>query len=161
MLSAIAAMGRGRVVGLHNRMPWKLPAEMKYFRETTTGHTVIMGRRTLESMNGALKNRRNVVLTRNRSYTAENCIVVHSTEEALAAAAGEDEAFVIGGPEIYALFLPMLDKLYLTHIDHEFEGDAWFPEFDEKEWRVVSRKPGVTDERNPYRYEFVVYERVR
>lgn len=159
-ISLIWAMDRRRLIGRNNGMPWRLPAEQAYFRTVTSGHAILMGRKTYDSLSKKpLPKRHNIVLTRERGFTAEGCTVVHTVEEALRIAERET-VFVIGGSEVYALFLPVADRLYITEIDHEFEGDTYFPEFDLAEWRLVSREPGLTDEKNPYRYEFLVYERV-
>ncbi|WP_127580254.1 dihydrofolate reductase [Paenibacillus koleovorans] len=159
-LSLIWAMDRNRLIGRDNGMPWRLPAEQAYFRRVTTGHTIVMGRKTFESIRSKpLPNRHNVILTRDRSFHApEGCTVIHSLEEGLRLAE-QETVFVIGGSEVYGLFLPYADRLYVTHIDHAFEGDAHFPPYDESAWKEVAREPGLTDEKNPYAYVFSVYER--
>lgn len=159
-ISMIFAMDRNRVIGIDNKLPWRLPADMAYFRKATMGHTVLMGRKTYESIGKPLDGRRNVIVTTNRDFQAEGCLVVHSVEEAMSLADGdENEVFVIGGAEIYRLVLPFADRLHVTEIDHEFAGDAFFPEIDDRIWEPVSVEQGVTDEKNPYSYRFVVYER--
>lgn len=160
MISFIFAMDRKRAIGLHNKLPWHLPADLKYFKKVTMGHPVIMGRKTYESIGKPLPGRENVVLTRDQDYRPEGCVVLHKPVEA-AERYKDGEAFVIGGAEIFRLFLPLADKMYVTLIDHEFAADTFFPEIDETAWRIVSREPGVTDEKNPYVYEFLVYGRVR
>lgn len=160
MISLIWAMDINRVIGRNNRLPWRLPADLAYFKRLTTGHTVVMGRKTYESIGRPLPNRHNVIVTRNPAFKADGCTIVHSLEEAWRAA-GEDEVFVIGGAGLFAHALPAADKLYLTQIHHAFEGDVFFPEIPYDEWRLVSREPGVKDDRNPYDYEFLVYERVK
>lgn len=163
MITFVVAMDRNRGIGLHNKLPWHLPADLKFFKETTVGHSILMGRKTYEAIGRPLPNRTNVVLTRDPSFHPEGVVVVHSVEEALEKYAGKDaeELMVIGGAEIFRQLLPAADKLILTHIDHVFEADTFFPEVREEEWAAVSRKPGVTDEKNPYAFEFVVYERVK
>ncbi|MGO0059494.1 dihydrofolate reductase [Brevibacillus fluminis] len=159
-LSMIVAFDKNRVIGKDNDIPWKLPRDQVYFREVTMGHPIIMGRKNHESIGRPLPGRRNIVLTRDKSYEATGCEIVHTAQEALALVGGEQEAFVIGGEEIYRLFLPLADKLYITTIDHEFEGDTHFPAYDPEAWKEVSAVEGVTDEENPYAYVFRVYERV-
>jgi dihydrofolate reductase len=162
MISMIWAMDRNRLIGKNNAMPWRLPGESAYFRKTTMGHPILMGRKTFESLGSKpLKGRENIVLTRDSSYEAEGCTMVRGFEEALERGRGEEEFFVIGGSEVYTRFLPYADRLYVTRIDHEFEGDAYFPSYDEAEWRLVSQENGVTDERNPYTFAFYIYDRIR
>lgn len=159
-ISLLLAMDRNNGIGLGNKMPWRLPADLAYFKALTLGHTIVMGRRTFESVGSKpLPGRRNVVLTRDSSFRAEGCETAHSLEEALQRYAGEEELFIVGGGEIYAKSMPYADKLYITVIDHEFEVDTHFPQVNEAEWRIASEKPGVRDERNPYDYVFRVYER--
>jgi dihydrofolate reductase len=161
MITFILAMDRNRAIGVNNKLPWRLPADLKFFKETTTGHAVLMGRRTYESIGKPLPNRTNVVLTRDPDYRAEGVRVFHSPEEAVREFDGEKELFVIGGAEIFKQLLPYADKLIVTHIDHEFAADTFFTQVHAEDWKVVSRVPGTTDEKNPYSYEFVTYERVR
>ena len=159
-LSAIVVMAHNGVIGDKGGLPWRLPADLRHFRETTMGHAVVMGRRTWESIGRPLAGRRNLVLTRDPAFCPPlGCEAVRSVDELFARLDDEGEAFVIGGAQIYRLLLPWTKRLYITRIDHEFEGDAYFPDVDWSRWRLVSQRPGVTDERNPYRYEFLVYER--
>lgn len=160
MISFIVAMDRNRAIGLNNKLPWHLPGDLKFFKKTTMGHAVLMGRKTYESIGKPLPGRHNVVLTRDPNFKPEGVTVVHSAEEASRLFDG-DEVYVIGGAEVFKLLLPWADRLIVTHIDHEFEADTFFPELREDEWREVSREPGPTDEKNPYPYQFVVYDRVR
>lgn len=161
MISFLVAMDENRVIGLNNDMPWHLPADLAYFKKMTTGHTIVMGRKTYESIGRALPNRKNVILTRDQKFTAENCIVIHSIDEALAIMDNNDEEyFVIGGTEIFQQFFPYADRLYITQINEKFEGDTYFPPFDSKEWKVVSREQGIKNEKNPYDYEFLIYEKI-
>lgn len=159
-ISMVAAMARNRIIGSGNRIPWRLPADMAHFRRTTMGHSILMGRKTFESIGKALDGRRNIVLTSNRQYKAEGCDIVHSVEEALERY-GNEELYVIGGAEIYRLFMPYADKLFMTEIDQDFEGDASFPEIDLEEWAVTGCREGEMDEKNKYPHRFVVYERRR
>lgn len=159
-LSLIVAMGRNRVIGNNNRLPWHLPEDLAYFKRVTSGHTVLMGRKTFESIGRPLPNRRNVVITRDPTYRASGCDVVHSLREAVDRHR-DDEIFVIGGAEIYRQALPLADKLYVTYIDEDFEGDRYFPELEPLEWKLVSEVPGTGNDDNPYSYTFRVYERKR
>jgi dihydrofolate reductase len=152
------------VIGKHNDLPWYLPDDSKYFMLTTKGHHVILGRKNYDSLPEKfrpLPNRTNIVVTRQLSFTAPGCIVVHSLDRALdiARTNSEQEAFIIGGAEIYKLGLPHADRLYLTEIDAEIQGDTFFPEVDKGEWHEVSRKHHPSDERHPYAFDFAVYEK--
>lgn len=157
-ITMIAAMARNRTIGIDNKLPWRIPDDMAFFKRTTTGTTVVMGRKTLQSFGGPLKNRRNVVLTRTADFQVEGCEVVHSVEEALETLRGED-LMVIGGEQIYRLFLPYADRLLLTEIEEEFDGDTHFPAFSSDEWEMAERIKGVRDERNPYDYYYTTYTR--
>ena len=159
IISLIAAMGKNRVIGKDNSLIWKLPADMEYFREKTTGKPVVMGRKTFESIGRPLPNRKNIIITRDENYKAEGCVVVHSVDEALKAAEDAEEVMVIGGSQIYKEFFPRANKMYLTFIDEEFEGDTFFPEWDKEEWKEVSREEHDKDEKNSYNYVFVEFER--
>jgi dihydrofolate reductase len=160
-LSLIAAMARNRVIGLHNRLPWRLPADMKRFRELTTGHAIIMGRKTFDSLARPLPNRTNIVVTRDRAFRPDGATVAHSVEEAVARAGTDREIFVIGGEQIYRQTLPVADRLYLTLVDSEFEGDAWFPEYEPEEWKEISSEHLPPDDSNRPGMRFVTLERVR
>ncbi|MFS0722305.1 dihydrofolate reductase [Paenibacillus sp. 1P07SE] len=157
-ITMIAAMARNRTIGRDNDLPWRIPDDMAYFKRMTTGTTVVMGRKTLESFGGPLKNRRNVVLTRSDDFRQEGCEIVHSVEETLERFRGED-LMIIGGEQIYRLFLPYADRLLLTEIEEDFDGDARFPEFDSKQWEQSQRVKGVRDEKNPYDYYYTTYIR--
>lgn len=161
-VAMIAAMDRNRVIGFRDTIPWRLPAEQQYFKRITMGHTVLSGRINYEAMKRPLPGRTNVVLTRDPQFESEGCEVVRSVAEALARYGGKQNTplFVIGGEQIYRLFLPYASTLYLTVIDDEFEGDTYFPEWASTEWTEISREPGVTDERNPHSYTYYVYRRV-
>lgn len=159
-IAFILAMDQNRIIGLNNDLPWRLPADLAYVKKTTMGHTILMGRKTYESIGRPLPGRRNVIFTRNTDFSAAGCEVVHTLEEALEKYAME-RLFVIGGAEIYRLFLPVVDRMYITEIHHEFVGDTYFPEVDHSEWKEVSRERGVRDEKNLYDYDFVVYDRIR
>lgn len=162
-IAIIAALDRNRVIGRGGELPWRIAEDLKRFKSLTMGHPVIMGRRTYESIvaisGKPLPGRANIVITRTAGYSAPSCRVVHTFEEALAAAAGAGEAFVIGGAEIYAIALPHARQLHLTEIDAEFEGDAFFPEFDRGAWRELSRETRHVPGAAGFRYDFVLYER--
>ena len=160
-LTLIAAVARNGIIGKDNALPWHLPADLRHFKALTTGHTVIMGRKTWESLPEKfrpLPGRRNIVVTRNAGYGAPGASVVTSLPDAMAAAAGS-EAFVIGGAELYAAALPHADRLELTEIDADYAGDTWFPLRDPNEWRESAREAHA-DPAGPG-YAFVSYERIR
>ena len=161
IVSAILAMSKNRVIGKDNQIPWHLSADLKYFKRTTLNHHIIMGRKTFLSIGKPLPKRTNIVLTRNPFFVASHVLVVSSIEEALNIAEenGEEEVFIIGGGEIYRQSMPYWDKVYLTRVDIEVEGDVFFPELDNKEWRLLSDEPHEADEKNVYKYSFQVYER--
>jgi dihydrofolate reductase len=161
ILSLIAAMARNRVIGIDNKLPWHLPADLQHFKATTLGKPMIMGRKTWESLPGLLPGRPHIVVSRDPGYVAEGAQVADSLEAAIALA-GElaDEAMIIGGANLYAQALPLADRLYLTLVDAELEGDAWFPDFDEDDWRLDAREDHAPDDRNPYPYRFLSYTRV-
>jgi dihydrofolate reductase len=158
MIALIWAMGRNRVIGQGGTMPWHLPADLKHFRRLTKGQIVLMGRKTYESIGGALKGRINWVLTRDPSYEAPGCEVLHSLEPVLQE---ERPVLIIGGAELYREFLPHADVLYLTRIEAEFEGDTFFPPFDLSEWELTESKPRPRDEKNAYDLVFETYQRTR
>ncbi|MEX2460504.1 MAG: dihydrofolate reductase [Paenibacillaceae bacterium] len=157
-ISFIFATDISQAIGLGNDLPWRLPADLAYFKKTTLNHTILMGRKTYESMGKPLPNRTNVILTQNKAYEAEGCTIVHSVEEAVALFKNE-EVFVIGGAEIFKLFMPLVDRMYITLIEHEFTADTYFPEFDIDEWELVTSEDGITDTKNPYTYSFLVYKK--
>jgi len=161
-ISLVVAMADNRVIGRDNTLPWHLPADLQHFKRITMGKPILMGRRTWESIGRPLPGRTSIVITRDAAYAAPGCIVAHSVEAALQAAADcADEAMVIGGAEFYGQLLPRADTLYLTRIQADFEGDTFFPELDESEWREVERSDCEPDDRNPYRYSFIRLDRIR
>ena len=163
LISLIAAVAKNRVIGNKNKLPWHLPADFAHFKKITAGHPVIMGKNTFLSIGKPLPNRTNIVLAE-KGYEANGCIVAHTIPDAVARAAqmpNSDEVFVIGGASVYAQILPRANRLYLTFIDHEFNGDAYFPEWNKDEWREVSREPHAADRANPFPYAFVALERTR
>lgn len=164
-ISAIVAISNNRVIGSDNDIPWYLPADLKYFKKTTLNHHIIMGRKTFQSIGRPLPKRTNVVLTRDLFFIATNCLVAHSIDHALNLAAdnGEEEAFIIGGGQIYELAMPMIDRLYLTEVDIDIPEDqsvVKFPELPAEEWKEVSSEAHAPDEKNEYGYVFKVFERV-
>ena len=159
IISIIAGMDKNRLIGQGNRLPWRLPADMKHFRRHTLDKPVLMGRKTFESIGKALPKRTNIILTRDRGYCAEGCIVTHSIEEALAKTSGCGEVMIIGGASIYELFLPRADRLYLTYIHECFEGDIYFPAFNLADWQEVKRIDRQPDEKNPHPYSFLFLHR--
>jgi dihydrofolate reductase len=156
-VTIIAALSRNGVIGRDNRLPWHIAEDLKRFKALTLGHPVIMGRRTHESLGRPLPGRDNIVITRSKDYAARGCRVVHTLEEALAACARAGEAFVIGGAEIYVLALPLADRLQLTEVDADIEGDAHFPAFERGAWREAARESRAAPD--GMRYDFVTYER--
>ena len=159
IISLIAAMDEDRAIGYKNKLPWSLPSELKYFRETTKGKPVIMGRKTYESIGKPMPERLNIIVTRDKNYKADNCIVVNNREDAIKAAKVSDEIMVIGGAEIYNLFLPIADGLYITKVHGKFKADTYFPEFNENEWIKVKEKFVGKDTDNKYSYTIIVLER--
>ncbi|MEQ8241307.1 MAG: dihydrofolate reductase [Cyclobacteriaceae bacterium] len=163
-ISMIAAMGSNRVIGKDNGIPWHLPDDFNYFKSTTKGHHIIMGRKNFESLPKnyrPLPDRTNFVITRNKNYAEPGIEVFHNLEDALAKTKqnNEEEAFIIGGGEIYKMGLDYCDRIYLTEIDGAFDGDVHFPEFDKSAYTEVSRKHHGTDERHKYAFDFVVYDK--
>ena len=156
IISLIAAIGKNNVIGVDNKLPWKLSADLKRFRQITSGKPVIMGRKTFESIGRPLPNRTNIIITRDKSYKADGCVVVHSSEEALNAAKGSEEIMIIGGEQIFREFLPKADKMYLTIIDKDFEGDAYFPEYNKNEWKITHKEDHEDD---GLKYSFVDLEK--
>ena len=157
IVSLVAAVAANGVIGNRGALPWKLPDDMRRFRRLTMGHAVIMGRSTFASLRKPLAGRRNIVLSRDAALRVDGCTVVHSREEALAATAGDDEVFIIGGAAIYGLFLPAAHRLYMTWVDVPVDGDTVFPSVPWDAWRVT-REEGGTEGALPHR--FVDYERI-
>lgn len=157
-LSLIAAMAKNRVIGRNNALPWHLPEDLKYFKATTLGKPILMGRKTFDSIGKPLPGRTSVVLTRNPEWSFDGCLVVPSLDAALARLADREEVLVIGGAELYQQTLPRADRLYLTEINADFEGDAWFPDFDRSQWQQISRQPHPDNGRG-FSFDFVVYQR--
>jgi dihydrofolate reductase len=163
IISLIAAVTRNNVIGKNNDLPWHLPDDMKYFMQTTKGHHVIMGRKNYDSIPEKfrpLPNRTNIIVTRQKDFNAPGCIVVNSLEDGLqhSRQAGEQEVFVIGGAEIYNQALPVANRLYLTEIQGEVDGDTFFPKIEKDHWQELSRKHHSSDERHAFAFDYVIYE---
>ena len=176
IVSAIVAAAHNGVIGKDNEIPWHLPKDFAYFKKTTLHHHIIMGRNSYESIGRPLPNRTNIIITRNPFYIVSGCIVVHTIEEALKLAEnnGEDEAFIIGGGEIFKQSMNLLDKLYLTEVDldtqmgdvsangaQQSEGYVFFPKMNPKEWRLLSEDKHLKDEKNAVDFTFKVFEKIR
>ncbi len=156
MISLIAAMARNRCIGAANKLPWSLPEDLKHFRAVTSGHPVVMGRKTFESIGRVLPNRENVIVSRRFGLAVPGATVVGSLEEALGRFGAQQEIFVIGGAEIYRQALPQAGRLYLTLIGHDVEGDAFFPEWAASDFREVFRE----ERHEPFDFAFVTLERI-
>ncbi len=158
-VSVIAALAKNRIIGIENRLPWRLPEDLAHFKALTLNHPILMGRKTFESLGRPLPGRTNIVITRNPDYGNDGCLVADSIPAALALCAEVDEVFFIGGAELYAQVIPLADRLYLTEVDIEAAGDAWFPEYDQSAFREVSRESHIGEKADALRFDFVVYER--
>ena len=159
-ISLIAAMAKNRVIGHQGDIPWKIPGEQKIFKRITLGHAVIMGRKTFESLKQPLPQRTNIIVTRQADYVAQDCIVAHDLRQALKRCPqGEDEAFIIGGGQLYRAAFDMSDRIYLTVIPRDIDGDTYFPEIPATEFRVVESESISTAGIEPY--EFYIYERIK
>lgn len=161
-ISIIVAVDENNAIGINGGMLCHLPNDLKYFKKTTEGHSIIMGRRTFESLpKGALPNRRNIVITSDKTLRFENCEMASSLEEAIQLCKDEAEVFIIGGGVVYRESLPLADRLYVTRIHHEFaEADTFFPEIEPTSWKVVSDKEQPADEKNKYPHTFIVFEKI-
>lgn len=160
IISLIAAMDENRLIGCGNKLPWHLPDDFKHFKAVTLGKPIIMGRKTFESIGKLLPGRKNIVLSRN-NYQADGITSVTSIEQALHEVAADAEVMIIGGENIYQQMLAMADRMYITHVHAQFEGDAWFPVIDDKLWWVVSSHPHPADEKNQYAFTVTIYQRNR
>jgi len=158
-ISIIVAMAHNRTIGINNTLPWRCPEDLKRFKTLTMGHHMIMGRKTYDSIGKPLPGRTTVVVTRNPDLKIDGCIVTRSLNEAIAACTGDDEIFIVGGAELYALALPLVTTLYITEIQQEVEGDAYFPPFGRNEWEEVSREQRSQQQPQTLTYHFVTYRR--
>ena len=161
MLSIIVAKAKNNVIGKNNELIWKLPEDLKRFKQLTTGHTIIMGRKTFESLGRVLPNRKHIIFSQNPDFKVndENVEIVHSMLQIQGYIEDKEEHFVIGGAMIYNLLLPYVTKMYVTQIDKEFEGDAFFPRIDENTWEVVEKSEVMEDENSHLKYEYITYKR--
>lgn len=160
-LALIAALARNRVIGRDNRLPWHLPADLRFFKRTTMGKPLLMGRRTWESIGRPLPGRRMIVLSRDPGYQAPGCTVARSLDEAVEIAGTVPEIMVIGGATLYQQTLPRAERLYLTLVEADVPGDAWFPEWDQRDWRLVWEESRPADVEHAWPYRFQQRERIR
>ncbi|UMB52495.1 dihydrofolate reductase [Lutibacter sp. A64] len=160
MITIIAAIAKNNALGKDNKLIWHLPADLKRFKQVTLNHHIIMGRKTFESLGKPLPNRTSIIISRNKNYKVEGCIVVNSLEEAIKAAAEDENPFILGGAEIYKQAIDIADKLDLTFVHHTFEADAFFPKIDTSIWKETSRQDFKADEKNNYDYSFVSFEKL-
>lgn len=162
-ISIIVAITENNIIGRQNGLPWHLPADLKYFREKTTGHHIVMGRKTFESIGGGrpLPNRTSIIITNQNDYKAEGCLIAHSMEEAISLAKNETELFIIGGRQIYEQSLPIADLMYITRIHKTIEGDTFFPEFSSDQWKLKESNFRAADEKNNYDMSFQVFEKIK
>jgi dihydrofolate reductase len=160
MISLIWAMDDNAVIGKDNQLPWHLPEDLKFFKKTTMGHPIAMGRKTHDSIGRPLPGRENIIITRNKDYSSDGCTVLNSVDELIQYSKDQNkEIFVIGGAEIFKEVFPSADRLYITKIYHSFDGDTFFPKIDMDQWKLEFKEPGIKDEKNPYDYEFFIYDR--
>jgi dihydrofolate reductase len=161
MISFIVALDENNLMGKGLELPWHLPSDMKYFKNQTWGMTVVMGRKTLDALGKPLQGRQNIVITRNKDWKPEGAQVAHSLDEAIQKAkeTGAAEIFIIGGAEIFKTALPAANRIYLTRIHHQFEGDVYFPQLPTNEWQLVKSHFSPADEKNKYNHTFEVWER--
>lgn len=161
MISLLVAMDRNRVIGYQNELPWYLPNDLKFFKQKTTGNTIIMGRKTFEAIGRALPNRRNVVISNQGNQFPEGIDVIRDTQIILDwnNQHPDDEFFVIGGGNIFKQILPHANRMYITLINDVFQGDTYFPEFTEADWQLTASEKGLKDSKNPYDYYFLQYDR--
>lgn len=160
-IAIIVAMDEQRLIGRENELPWKLSADLQYFRRTTMGKPIIMGRSTHESIGRPLPGRQNIVLTKQQDYQADGCEVVNSIEAAMALCSDAEEMMVMGGASLYQQLLPLADTLYLTRVHASLTGDTWFPEWSEQDWQLISSEDHQADENNEFDYSFQCYQRIR
>ena len=163
MLSIIVAKAKNNIIGKDNKLLWNLPEDLKHFKELTTGHTMIMGRKTFQSLGRVLPNRKHIIFSQNPDFKVddENVEVVHSLLQIQNLIEGKEEVFVIGGAMIYNFLMPYVKKMYVTEIEKDFDGDTFFPVIDNNIWKETSREKGIKNEKNNLDYYFVTYERVK
>jgi dihydrofolate reductase len=159
-LTAVVAIDENRVIGLENKLPWNMPADLQHFKKVTLGKPILMGRKTYESIGRPLPKRRNIIISRDPNYSVENCETYPLPEAALAALQDCPEVMIIGGAQLFTQLMPQLTNLELTIIQHQFKGDTFFPEIDFAQWREVARDAHPADSENPYPYTFLTYEKI-
>ncbi len=162
MLSIVVAKAKNNIIGKDNKLLWHLPDDLRRFKSLTEGHTIIMGRKTFESLGKVLPNRKHIVFSNNPDFKVndENVEVVHSLLQIQEYIESEEEAFVIGGAMMYNFLMPYVSKMYVTEIEKEFEGDTFFPRIDDKKWKEISREKGPEDGENNFEYNYVVYKKI-
>ncbi|WP_448700070.1 dihydrofolate reductase [Mucilaginibacter sp. AW1-3] len=158
-ITAVVAISSNNAIGKNNQLLWHLPNDLKHFKNITAGGTVIMGRKTFDSVGKPLPKRRNIVITR-KPIEIEGCEVVNSVEAALELCKADDEVFIVGGAEIYRLAMPLVNRIYLTIVHHTFDADTFFPQIDYKEWREIEKEDHETDEKHQFKYSFITLERI-
>lgn len=158
-IAMIVAMDQQGLIGRDNGLPWRISADLQYFRRTTMGKPIVMGRNTHESIGRPLPGRQNIVVTNQPGYQAEGCDVVHSIDEALDLCRQQEEVMIMGGASLYQQVLPMADKLYLTRVHVTLNGDTWFPDWSAEDWELISREDHQADDKNEYDYTFMQYQR--
>jgi dihydrofolate reductase len=158
IISLIAAMDKNRLIGVKNGLPWHLPADFKFFKEITMGKPVVMGRKTFESIGKPLPGRKNIIVSRS-GFSADGITVTDGIDAALKEVANAEEVMILGGASFYEQMIGRADRMYLTHVNTEREGDAWFPEFSLNEWDIVSERKHLSDEKNKYDFQIIEYRR--
>lgn len=159
IISLVAAIGDNNKIGFEGKLPWKLLDDFANFKKLTTGHKIIMGRKTFQSIGRPLPNRENIIITNQPNFSAPGCRVVHSINEALVHVNNNEEVFVIGGGKIYSQTLPMANKMYLSHVQASVQADAFFPEFDPNDWKITYSQTFPENDRNEYPFTYNIYER--
>ena len=160
LISLIVAMADQRVIGYKNQLPWHLPADLRHFKTMTLNKPIVMGRKTYESIGKPLPQRTNIILTTDPAYEVAGCEVIHAPMEAMEIASKAEELVIIGGSRVYTAYLPFADRIYMTVVEAEVQGDTFFPELDEAAWKLVSREDHLADARNSYGYGFLMWERI-
>ena len=160
MISIIVAISENNAIGKENQLLWRISDDLKRFKQLTTSHTIIMGRKTFDSIGKPLPGRTTVIVTRNAELKVEGCVVAHSLQQAISACADDSEIFIVGGAELYTQALPLVDKLYITEIQQDVEGDAHFPEFDQRHWQLLSKDVRSQETPQPLEFHFASYQRI-
>lgn len=158
-ISIIASIGKQNELGINNTLLWHLPDDLKNFKKTTTGHTIVMGEKTFASIGRPLPNRRNIIITREKDFRSNGVEIAHSLEKVLNMTKNDDEVFIIGGGQIYSLFFPMANKLYLTEVNANLKADTFFPKFDKKDWKLISSVFHSKDNEHQYEFFLNIYEK--